>query len=63
MIPEQTVVAGDQHFALRTQRLREIFDGTGLLEVRAHHRLLGEALLQFIQRDRADPRADQQGQQ
>ena len=45
LIPQQAAIAGDQHLALRTQRLRHIFNGANLLEVRAHHGLLCEPLL------------------
>jgi hypothetical protein len=62
LIPQQAAVAGDQHFALRAQRLRHIFYRANLFEMRAHHGLLGEALLQLIQRHGADQRADDQRQ-
>lgn len=49
LIPQQAVIAGDHHLALRAQRLRHILDGTHLLEVGAHNGLPDKPLLQFIQ--------------
>ena len=45
LIPQQPLVAGDQHLALRSQRLRQILYRPGLIEVGANHRLFGKTLL------------------
>ena len=63
LIPQQPLVASDQHPALGSQRLRQILNRPGLIEVGADNRLFGKALLQIVERQSAHERADDQRQQ